>query len=74
MSFSNESEYDFHEKIELHFINFNYDYSYIPEEEIEKFKEYMNGNEDLEIKVDSRSLGNEPFNNAISIFKGKVLN
>ena len=47
VSSSNESEYDFHGKIELHFINFNYDYSYIPEVEIEKFKEYMNGNEDL---------------------------
>jgi len=47
VSFSNESEYDFHGIIELHFINFNYDYSYIPEVEIEKFREYMSGNEDL---------------------------
>ena len=46
VSSSKESEYDFHGKIMLHFINFNYDYSYIPEEEIKKFREYMNGNED----------------------------
>ena len=45
---SKTSEYNFSGIITLHFVQFNYDYSYIPEEEMKKFIEYSYQGDDID--------------------------
>ena len=48
---SKTSEYNFSGIITLHFVQFNYDYSYIPEEEMKKFIEYSYQGDDIDDEV-----------------------